>query len=457
MKKKAMMTGLLGVLALLFAACSAQEEGSGVTVQPVSVIATVSGAGQNRFSGKAVSPNTQKVSKEENRTVKEVLVSAGDEVHAGDVLFRYDVDEAKLNIEQAKLEVERSKNSIETLKSQIETLKKEKEKAKSSEQLGYTLQIQSLEVEIKQTEYNISAKEVEIERLEKDAESVDVVSEIDGIIQSISENGYDNYGNPQPYMTIVQVGNYRIEGKIAETNMSAIYTGMPVTVRSRVNEDQTWSGMIDSIDTENNANENQMGYYEGGQGQSATKYPFYVSLENSEGLMMGQHVFIELGEAAGRAAGIWLYPQFIRMEGDKAYVWAANEQDEIEKREITVAETDEATGEVRVAEGLAVTDYIAADSEEIKEGMKATRFDENDFQGGGMTVPENFGGEGMPMEEQFGDDVNVDEEGGFGEGGNFEEGGFGEGDGMEEGGFAEDESFEEDGLGDDAADGGPKG
>lgn len=460
----------LAALVFSLCACSKAEEGSGVNVQPVSVIATVSGAGQNRFSGKAVSPHTQKVNREDNRTVKELLVSAGDEVHAGDVLFRYDVDEAKLNIEQAKLEVERSKNSIETLKSQIETLEKEKKKAKSSEQLGYTLQIQSLEVEIKQTEYNISSKEVEIERLEKAAENVDVVSEIDGVVQAISENGYDNYGNQQAYITIVEVGNYRIEGKIAETNMASIYIGMPVTVRSRVNEEQTWSGMIEEIDTENNAGAEQpMYYYEGGQSQSASKYPFYVSLDDSSGLMMGQHVYIELGEGAGRAEGIWLYPQFIHMEGEKAYVWAATQDDRIEKREITIAETDEATGEIRVTGGLSVNDYIAADGEEVREGLAAVRFDGGDFEGGNTPMPgfeeenfgeENFGEEGNFGGENFGKqdfgEMDFDDEGGFtidGQGDFAEDGDF---DG--EGGFIEDGSFAEDGdFMEEASDEAPKG
>ena len=425
MKRSGMiMCCLTAILALTFCACSKEEEGAGVTVQPVSIVATVSGVGQNRFSGKAVSPNTQKVEKDENRTVKETLVSAGDEVHAGDVLFRYDVDEARLNIEQAKLDVERSKNSIETMKSQIETLEKEKKKAKSSEQLAYTLEIQSLEVEIKQTEYNISSKEVEIERLEQAASNVDVVSEIDGIIQSINDKGYDNYGNPQPYITIVQVGNYRIEGKISETNVSAIYVGEPVVVRSRLDENQTWTGMIDKIDTDSNSqNEGGMMYYEPEGNQSASKYPFYVTLDDSTGLMMGQHVYIELGEDVGRAEGIWLYPEFIHMENEKAYVWAANEKDRIEKREITVAETDETTGEIRVTGGLSVNDYIAADSEEMKEGLPAVRFDENDFNGGDMPmpVPEEFEENDMDFEgeDNFEEDGNVEFEGDGDPGGEF--------------------------------------
>ncbi len=369
----------IAALSMLFCACGGNDENAQVPVQPVSVAASVSGSGQNRYSGKAVSPQTQKVGKDESRTVGELKVAEGDEVKAGDVLFTYDVDEMELNIEQAELSLEQLRNSISVAENQIETLKKERENARKSVKLEYTLQIQALEVEIKETEYNISLKEVEIERLKNSLDDREVVSGIDGIVQAINDGGYDNYGNPLPYISIMQVGNYRVEGKIAETNIGSVYAGMPVTVRSRLDPEVTWTGTIDEIDTENTAQSDRGMYYYESAGENATKYPFYVSLDSSEGLMLGQHVYIEVGEASGRTAGIWIDPYFLRLEGDQYYAWVADDDDELEKRAVTVDETDEMTGELHIAEGLSVQDYIAADSEELAEGLAVMRYSEGDF------------------------------------------------------------------------------
>lgn len=407
---------LAAAASLIMGGCSGSGSDSGetVAVQSVAMLAGLNTGLQNRYAGKVVSQETQEIKKDEQRTIKEVFVEEGDDVAVGQVLFTYDTDETTLNIEQGKLELEKMSNSIETTKSQIKALEKEKNNAPSSDKLSYTIEIQTLEADIRQTEYNISTKEVEIERLEKSLENSEVKAEINGVVSSISENGYDNYGNPTAYMTIMQVGDYRVEGNINEMNAWNLPVGSSVIVRSRVDENQTWSGILDSVDMEHEVQNQNNGYYyydSGSEMTSSTKYPFYVTLDSSEGLMMGQHVYIELGDAGSEREGIWLSSYFIEQDGGNAYVWAATDKDKLEKRQVTLGQHDDMTDEYQITEGLAAEDYIAIPEEGLKEGAPVTRYDEAYYGGGSEEVYGEMGMEGEYIDEAGMEGEFIDEAG----------------------------------------------
>ena len=109
----------------------------------------------------------------------------------------------------------------------------------------------------------------------------------------------DSNGNSAPFMTILQTGEYRIKGSIDEQNVWMLSEGQEVVIRSRVDGTKTWSGTIGKIDTESPQQGNDNSYYStssAGDTQSASKYPFYVDLDSVDGLILGQHVYIELGE-----------------------------------------------------------------------------------------------------------------------------------------------------------------
>ena len=380
---------------------NAEESGEAVPVQSVSILAGLGGGLQNRYAGKVVSQETLELKKEENKTIKEVFVQAGDEVKEGQKLFAYDSDEISLSIDQAKLELEKLENSITTMEKQVEELEKEKKKAASSEKLSYTIEIQSVQAEIKQAEYNINAKKIEIERLEKSLENAEVTSTIDGVVQSINENGYDNYGNPLPYMVVMQTGNYRVKGTINEQNVGQLPVGRPVILRSRVDESQTWNGVIEKVDLDaaESGNDNNNGYVMsssgGGEMTQSSKYPFYITLENGDGLMLGQHIYIELDVGQeDKKEGIWLSSYYIVQDGDNAYVWAANEKDKLEKRKVTLGMRDDAADEFQITEGLTAQDYIAIPADNLKEGLSVTKYDDGSF-GGGMNGGDAGAASGM--------------------------------------------------------------
>lgn len=142
-------------------------------------------------------------------------------------------------------------------------------------------------------------------------------------------------------------------------------------IRSRV-DDSTWTGTVTKIDLEHPDNGNNNDYYMS-SGTTATKYPFYISLDSTDGLMLGQHVYVEADYGQGDVKeGLWLDEYYIMQEDDGAYVWAENAKGYIEKRKIELGEYDENMMRYQILSGLTEDDYIAYPEDRVKEGMKVT-------------------------------------------------------------------------------------
>ncbi|MCI8464733.1 MAG: efflux RND transporter periplasmic adaptor subunit [Lachnospiraceae bacterium] len=332
---------------------------------------------QNRFAGVVEAQNTLKIQLESDQTVKDILVEKGQSVEIGTPLFEYDTEDMSLKLEQANLELEKISNSIDTINAQIEELTKAKKKAPASEQLSYTTQIQEAQMNVKQEEYNYKVKELEIDRLKKSMESSVVSSTIAGIVQEINEKPtYDNYtGEMQSFMSILGVGKYRIKGTISEQNMQNLFPGTPIIVHSRVDETITWTGVVDSIDTEKPISGNTSGVYVEGSDSStqASKYPFYVTLDSSDGLMLGQHVYLEPNLGQEEKTGMWLMSPYIVQDDGDPYVWAAGEGDKLEKRTLTLGGYDEEMDTWEILDGLKASDYIVWPSEDCKKGASVQK------------------------------------------------------------------------------------
>lgn len=364
-----------------------QDKGSDTNeIAYVDSVAAIAGLGsgtgeENRFSGVVEAQETTEVKKNADKKIKDIFVSAGDEVSVGTPLFEYDTEDTALTLEQERINLESIKNDISGYYSQIEELQKAKNKASADEQLSYTTQIQTAQTNAKRAEYNKKAKEAEIEKLENDLANATVTSSMDGIVKEVNENTtYDNMGNPKPFMSIMASGEYRIKGKINEQNVWSLSEGQAVIIRSRVDENQTWKGTISKIDTSNtydsgNSSSGGVVYMGGGSsgenGQTSSSYAFYVSPESSSDFMLGQHVFIEMdyGQEEPKE-GLWLPSMYLVLEDDNAYAWMANSKNRLEKKKITLGDYDSTLDEYQILEGVTTEDYIAFPGNLLHEGME---------------------------------------------------------------------------------------
>lgn len=365
-----------------------ENSGSGksadkVFVQKVSEIDKWNTGVNSSYSGIVESQETWDVNKDTERQVKEVLVAVGDTVDVGTPLFTYDTKEAENQIAQTKLEIESISNDISNYNSQIDELQKEKKNAPEDQQFEYTTQIQTLQTNIKQSEYDQKSKQADIDKYQQTIDNAVVTSKIAGVIKSINEDGTDASGNTTAFMTVLATGDYRIKGKIDEQNVSYLTVGQEVIVRSRVDENVTWKGTITAIDTETTADNNSNGsvsYMDGSDSSSegATKYPFYVTLDSTDGLILGQHVFIEpdYGQTEVKE-GIWLDESYIVQDDGDPYVWAANDRNKLEKRKVELGEYDDTLFKYEIVSGLTEEDYITWPMTGLYEGV-TTVTDENE-------------------------------------------------------------------------------
>lgn len=377
---------VLAVAALLvfFLTRLAGAGGNEVYVQPVSNVNLASGGYANRYSGVVESQKTQKVTFDSSRRLGEIKVEVGDHVERGDVLFTYDTEATELQIQQIQIEIERLETTIANDTSQISELQSSMGSASSEDRLAYSAQIQELQAEIAQAEYDKKMKTAEMERLQASVEDPSVRAEISGTVESIAEiqqgPGSDEDGGQggspgagdEAFMTILADGDFRIRGKVSEQNIYDISVGDSVIVRSRVDENTYWQGTISSIETKPEGEGDDMDM---GQGEGASNYAFLVSLDSVEGLMLGQHVTIEVDYGQGTPrSGIWLDGGWIMTEDDgTTFVWATGPGGgRLERREVTLGSYDADLGEYEIASGLSASDMIAWPDSDCTEGAPTT-------------------------------------------------------------------------------------
>ena len=367
--------GLAVLLAFSLAGCG--SSGTAVYVQSVSDLTGFGGiAPGDRFGGLVVSENVTEIQKDSDKTIDSLLVREGDDVKEGQELFSYDTEQLQLTLDKQRLELEQLQASIENYKTQIADLEKDQKKASANNKLQYTIQIQSLQVDLKEAELNLTAKEKEVAKSENILENAVVCSPVNGRIQSISENGTDNYGNPLPYISIQQAGSYRVKGTIGELQLGSIMEGTRLKITSRTDDNLCWYGTVTLVDYESPIQGSNMDMYYGmgtDEMSSSSKYPFYIELDSVDGLLLGQHVYLELDAGTDGPKGLSISSAFIDYDdAGNPFVWAEN-RNKLEKRSVTLGDYDMMTDTYEILEGLAEEDYIAfPDYELCKAGAPTT-------------------------------------------------------------------------------------
>ena len=395
------------------------QEGA-VYVQSVSVITGVGPAGQrNRYSGVVEAKNVVKLDPDKDLTVKECFVAAGDKVVKGQRLFSYDVESMQIAFEQLQLDILGLENGIQTGEAKVESLKKKLATVKEFKKYEIQMDIQTEELEVRKKKYELSGKTKQAEDMEEALKNTVVYSPVTGTVRSVktgdsSGQDYYSYGGSTEdtaYITIVAGNDYCVKGTVSEQTIHTLQEGMDVRILSRV-DDSIWPGRIYKINTEETKqNGSRYYYYDSGSGEQASKYDFFVELDNNEGLLMGQHVYIELDSGADQESDALLLPLYYVVENEgQPFVYAADGENRIEKRTVTLGDQDEENGTVAILDGLSYLDRIAFPDETVQVGMLASET---------AYVPEDLGS--MEPMDMGGYDMNgMDFEGADLEGADFE-------------------------------------
>ena len=384
MRKTIRTVALVLLLALMLSACSAEPVS--VPVEQVYMLLTAGNAAE-KFAGVVVSENAVQIGRELDKTIKDLYVEEGQEIQADQKLFSYDTEELSLTLDRQELDLERLNAEIDEKKTQIADVEKELKKATGDTKTQLNIQLRQLQTELTQATYDKSAKQREIEYTKKMLQDVDVRSPISGTIRLIDETSTD------AYIVIQQSGAYQVKGLLNELSLNAgITVGSAVTVISRIDSKQVWTGVVSSVDynnTESNAYDSMYGYAMDGSGlTNSTSYPFYITLDSTDGLLLGQHVYIQLTADMNDDDQLWL-PESYLMEVSQdenlntvAKVWSVDEENKLVLRQVTLGEYNVITGGYAILDGLTLYDYIADPSNpDCREGAVAQIRDVSDFYG----------------------------------------------------------------------------
>ncbi|MDO4493003.1 MAG: hypothetical protein Q4C53_03845 [Clostridia bacterium] len=351
-----------------------------VYVRSIEDILNTDGAAlvSGRFSGVVEARELVKVKLDSEKTLDQTLVSVGDRVSPGTPLFTYDADKLELAYEQLKLDVEGKRGTIATYEDEIAKLEKQIKKArKPAQKAELTVQKQTAELKMKKDQY-------ELKRLEEQtAEALAVLNDnvvrstVSGTVRSVTpptdngDMGMSSSGD-KSFITIVVGNDLRIAGTVSEQNVRRLAVGTEVTVRSRIDETGIRGGVIEEVNTEQAlSNENNGGYYGGNNAETSAKYRFYVRLDNMKDLIVGQHVYIDLG-APGSSSSVRI-PEFYLIDAgaSSASVYVANAKNKIEKRTVSLGAYDAESGCYTVLSGLTLADRVAFPEETVAPGMPA--------------------------------------------------------------------------------------
>ena len=396
------------IIVIAAAAFLFRQAGAGGTEGGTAYVETVANlTGQNaslgminRFAGIIEPQGTWSVNKNADAEIEEIYVSEGEEVEEGQALFVYSTTKYEEDLQQARIDLERLHNEYDSTVETIAQLEKEKKSASSSEQANYTVQIKEQNLTLKDKDLDIQMKEKEIEKLEDNIENAEVKSGIAGVVKSINESGSSSGNGDNSFITVMKVGTYRVKGTVNEQNIGDLYIDAPVLVHSRVN-DSVWRGKITKIDTENALTNDNAGYGTGNSESRSSKYPFYVELENSDGLIMGQHVYIEPDLEQGEEStgeGIWLASYMVdQTDPEHPFVWK-DVRGRLQKQEVTISEVREELGRVKISEGLSPEDSICIPDGTLTPGMKTAPMREKPEETENTETMSEEGAEAVPSE-----------------------------------------------------------
>lgn len=359
-------------------------------------------AASDKFAGVVVSENAVEITRDMDKTIKEVYVEVGDSVRLNEKLFSYDSDALSLTVDKQELEMDKLEQEIKDLKSQISSLESEIKKltSKSDANTKATkeLELRTVNADLAQAEYDKSALQTEINYNRKMVQNADVRSPIKGVVRSINENG-------DPFIVIQQAGAYQIKGVLNELSLNAgIMEGVGVTILSRTDETRYWTGVVTLVDynsTSSNEYDSMYGYVTDSGLNTSTSYPFYITLDSTDGLLLGQHVYIQISAAGvqddllripeGYVTDVSLSPETADTIGK---VWGVDpETGNLTQIEVILGEYDPTYGTYVILSGITADDYLADPADpNCKAG--APTFLRNELEYAGETEPT----ESVPVE-----------------------------------------------------------
>ena len=392
----AMLLGLTG--------CGTQQ--AQVNVEQAGMLA-IAASSADKFAGVVVSENAVEIERDTSKEIEKLHVAVGDTVRVNEKLFEYDTDTLSLTIDKQELEMDKLEQQIKDLKTQVTNLEKQiKSEKDKNVKATLELSLRTVKADLSQANYDKATLQAEITYNKSMLTNAVVRSPIKGTIRTINENG-------TPYLTIQQAGAYQVKGILNEMSLGAgIMEGTNVTILSRVDPDQFWTGMVSLVDYNSTSSNEYDSMFGGGDGMStSTSYPFYITLTSTEGLLLGQHVYIQLAAAPTEEGVLHIPGNYIMDittdEGSletTGTVWGVDmEKQTLTKITVALGDYDHTYGTYAVLSGITAESFLADPADPgCREGAAVRLRSELEYSG--QTEPTTEPDEGTAPSEDGGEE-----------------------------------------------------
>ncbi|WP_255444847.1 efflux RND transporter periplasmic adaptor subunit [Bacillus sp. TE8-1] len=315
-----------------------------------------------KFGGEVIPNGIETIAFDPSKGNYELSVKKGEEVKKGKLLFKYDDPSIKLEKSEADMQKKLAEKEVALLQKQIDTAKQKLQKDKNAG-VEKTM-LQAAEQEIQGHETQLEMKKFEIEKanqlIQANKEKVNaltVTSPVDGVIEEISKGTDEKTG--MSGITIRTAGPLKVKGQLSEYELSQMKVGQEISITSKTVQGKIWTGTVTEIGTTpvKTMDENK----------TISNYPFVVTLNNSEELQTGFHVYVI--SKTGEANGTVVPKSSIVKKGDKNVVFIVKDGKAKEQPVNIEFETD---NEAKVS-GIKKDDQIISKPEkDVTDGMEVS-------------------------------------------------------------------------------------
>ncbi|MED0962239.1 efflux RND transporter periplasmic adaptor subunit [Bacillus paramycoides] len=315
---------------------------------------------QQKFSGDVIPNGIETISFDQTKGTYELAVKKGDEVTKGQILFKYNDPIARQGVTEAEMQKRIAQKEVTLLQKQIDVAK---QKLKKDKNAGLPQEaIHALEIEVQQLESQLEMKKFEVEKADEmikaakeKLNTLSVTSPADGVIDDIVKVSDEKSG--MSGITLRHAGPFKVKGQLSEYELASVKVGQEVTVSSKTVVGKTWTGKVTEIGSTplKSMDENK----------TVSNYPFTVTLDNSEELQNGFHVYVM--SKSGEATGTIVPKTSILKRGDKTVVYVVKDG---KAKEQAVKVEFETSSEAKVAGVKKGEQIISEPTVNLKDGME---------------------------------------------------------------------------------------
>ncbi|EJR54532.1 efflux transporter, RND family, MFP subunit [Bacillus cereus VD107] len=315
---------------------------------------------QQKFAGEVIPNGMETISFDPTKGTFELAVQKGDEVKKGQLLLKYNDSTVKQGVTEAEMQKRIAQKEVTLQQKQIDVAKQKLKKDKNAGLPGEA--INASEIEVQQLESQLEMKKFEVEKADEmitvakeKLNTLSVTSPADGVIDDIVKISDEKSG--MSGITLRHAGPFKVKGQLSEYELASVKVGQEVTVSSKTVAGKTWTGKVTEIGSTplKSMDENK----------TVSNYPFAVTLDNSEELQNGFHVYVM--SKFGEATGTIVPKTSILKKGDKTVVYVVKDG---KAKEQAVTVEFETGSEAKVSGVKKGEQIISRPTVNLKDGME---------------------------------------------------------------------------------------